>query len=78
VSTLAEIEKILPQLTDPELAQLERFVRAIRAKQAGNASCAGKPWMELAGCFAATSDELRHVNLVVEAEFETVNTDRWR
>ena len=78
MSTLAEIEMAVPQLTASELAELERFVRDIRAKQAGAAPSPGRPWMELAGCFAGESDELRRVDRLVEAEFESVNPDDWR
>lgn len=33
VSTLAEIEEVVPQLSVEELAELERFVRKVRQKQ---------------------------------------------
>ncbi|MEQ1860348.1 MAG: hypothetical protein ABMA13_10460 [Chthoniobacteraceae bacterium] len=78
MSTLAEIEKAVPQLTATELAELERFVREMRVKQAGAVPALARPWMELAGCLAGESDELRRVDRLVEAEFESVNPDDWR
>jgi hypothetical protein len=78
MSTLAEIEAAVPQLTPAELAELERFVREIRSRQTGAASARTKPWMELAGCLAGESDELRRLDAVVDAEFETVNPADWR
>jgi hypothetical protein len=78
VSTLAEIERAVPQLTAAELAELEHFVRAFRSKQQGAGSSAVRPWMELAGCLAGESEELRRVDAVIEAEFETVDPTDWR
>ena len=37
-----------------------------------------KPWMELAGCLAGESDELRRIGGVVEEEFEHINPEDWR
>ena len=37
-----------------------------------------KPWMELAGCLAGESEELRRIRGVVEDEFEHINPEDWR
>lgn len=37
-----------------------------------------KPWMELAGCLAAESEELRRIDRTVEEEFESINPEDWR
>lgn len=78
MSTLAEIERAVPQLTSAELAQLEQFVREFRSKQGGAGLLPSKPWMALAGCLAGEADELHRIDSVVEAEFETVDPADWR
>jgi hypothetical protein len=37
-----------------------------------------KPWMELAGCLADESEELRRIGRVVKDEFERINPEDWR
>jgi len=34
--------------------------------------------MELAGCLAAESEELRRIDRTVEEEFESINPEDWR
>ncbi len=37
-----------------------------------------KPWMELAGCLAGESAELRRIEGVVDEEFKRINSEDWR
>lgn len=75
MSTLIEIEAAADALPIEEKRELARFPEA-RIHAAG--SVTPKPWMELAGCFAGESDELRRIENVVAEEFERINPEDWR
>lgn len=73
MSTVSQIESILSTLSAEDLRRVEASLRRIQNARSENVS-----WMELAGCLAGESEELRRIERVVEEEFEQVEPANWR
>lgn len=73
MSTVAEIEAVLPTLSSEELRRVKAVLHRVQ-----NSHLPENSWMELAGCLSGEADELNRIERVVKAEFEHVDPTHWQ